>query len=315
MLLVVSPNLAVDRVLEVEGLQKGAVHRTCSVLVQAGGKGSNVARVFRQFGGDVAVIGFVGGRSGAWIVDQLRSLGISVDAVQGYSQESRTCTIIRDPTLSGPPTVINEESPEVEPGAAAELIARVQAWLPRVDAVLVTGSLSRGLPFTFYRRLLEHSAQQNKITALDAAGPALQEGLKAHPTFAKPNAEEFAALAGCGETALAGIARHVRSELNSFADQFAVTLGEQGAILVAGSQSWQARPPRIRHTNPIGCGDAFVAGYLHGLLNNLDFKASFRLAIAAAVSDAGSLAPGFIDREEVEELAQEVEVVRCSFQK
>ena len=314
MLLVVSPNLAVDRVLEVEGLQKGAVHRTCSVLVQAGGKGSNVARVFRQLGGEVAVVGFVGGRSGAWIVDQLRSLGISVDAVEGYSQESRTCTIIRDSTLSTPPTVINEDSPEVEPGAVTELISRVQAWLPRVHSVVATGSLSRGLPDTFYRRLLEHSAQLKKITALDAAGPALQEGLKAHPAFAKPNAEEFAVLAGSSETTLGGIARHVRSQLNSFADQFAVTLGEQGAILVAGSQAWQARPPTIRHTNPIGCGDAFVAGYLNGLLNGLDLESSFRLAIAAAVSDAGSLAPGFIDREEVEKLAQEVEVVRCSFQ-
>lgn len=97
MLLVISPNLAVDRVLEVEGLQKGAVHRTCSVLAQPGGKGSNVARVFRQLGGNVTVIGFVGGRNGAWIVEQLQSLGMAVDAVEGYKQESRTCTIIRIP--------------------------------------------------------------------------------------------------------------------------------------------------------------------------------------------------------------------------
>lgn len=310
MLLVVSPNLAVDRVLEVAGLQTGAVHRTSSVLAQAGGKGSNVARVFRQFGGDVVVVGFVGGRSGRWIVDQLKTVGVIVDTVEGYAEESRTCTIIRDLQVPGHPTVINEESPKVSLEASRRLIERVEEWLPRVQGVVVTGSLSRGLPAGYYRELLCRALRQARISALDAAGAALQEGLRAHPTFVKPNAEEFAQISGLREERFDRIAQSVRRDWNGFASQTAVTLGEQGAVLVMGLKAWHARPPKIQRVNPIGCGDAFVAGYTKGLLDDLGPESSLRLAIAAATSDAGTLAPGFIDPEEVEALARDIVVRR-----
>jgi fructose-1-phosphate kinase PfkB-like protein len=59
-LLVVCPNLAIDRILEVRNFQATRVQRSRSFLSQPGGKGSNVARVYRQLGGDVVLVGFVG---------------------------------------------------------------------------------------------------------------------------------------------------------------------------------------------------------------------------------------------------------------
>src|SRR5438309_1953129 len=115
MLLVVCPNLALDRVLEVANFESGKVQRSRSVLVQPGGKGSNVARVFRQLGGDVVLVGFVGRENGSSIVKALRRSGIHIDPVFGYPGATRTCTIICDPESASHPTVINEETPEIEP--------------------------------------------------------------------------------------------------------------------------------------------------------------------------------------------------------
>jgi fructose-1-phosphate kinase PfkB-like protein len=89
MLLAVSPNLAVDRILEVDGFRPAAVQRSRAVCTQPGGKGSNVARVFRQLGGEVVLVGFVGKRNAGWIVDPPRSIGVTVDG-RGYSAECRT---------------------------------------------------------------------------------------------------------------------------------------------------------------------------------------------------------------------------------
>src|SRR5262245_48256875 len=128
MLLVVCPNLAIDRILEVENFQCTQVQRTHPALVQPGGKGSNVARVFRQLGGEVALVGFVGHRNGRWITDPLRRSGIHVDVVPAFEGDSRTCTVICDPASEAHPTVINEESPAIESGAAAQLLANVEKW-------------------------------------------------------------------------------------------------------------------------------------------------------------------------------------------
>src|SRR5438045_1357300 len=116
MLLVVCPNLAIDRILVVDNFQQSKVQRSRSVCIQPGGKGSNVARVYRQLGGEVVLAGFVGRHDGDSITEPLRRMGVHVDAVNGYEGETRACTIVCDLQAGTHPTVINEESAEIEPG-------------------------------------------------------------------------------------------------------------------------------------------------------------------------------------------------------
>src|SRR5262249_4388536 len=156
-LLVVCPNLAIDRILQVDNFQATKVQRSRSVLTQPGGKGSNVARVFRQLGGDVVLIGFVGKANARSVREPLRKLGIHTNLVSAFDGESRTCTIVCDLQSQAHPTVINEESPPIEPHAGAKLLAKVERWIPRVNAVLTTGSLSVGLPQDFYARILDYA--------------------------------------------------------------------------------------------------------------------------------------------------------------
>src|SRR2546423_9609118 len=136
MLLVVCPNLAIDRILVVDHFEQSKVQRSRSVCIQPGGKGSNVARVYRQLGGEVVLVGFVGRRDGDSITEPLRRMGVHVDAVTGYEAESRTCTIVCDPQAGTHPTVINEESAEIEPGSAQEILNKIEKWSRRGDGVL-----------------------------------------------------------------------------------------------------------------------------------------------------------------------------------
>ncbi|MGH2397771.1 MAG: PfkB family carbohydrate kinase, partial [bacterium] len=63
MLLMVSPNLCLDRIIVVRGFTTGRVHRAESVAELASGKGLNVARTARLLGVDVLVVGVLGGGS------------------------------------------------------------------------------------------------------------------------------------------------------------------------------------------------------------------------------------------------------------
>jgi len=297
-LLVVCPNLAVDRVLQVENFQPNKVQRSRSVLTQPGGKGSNVARVFRQLGGDVVLVGFVGSINASFIRDPLERLGIHVDAVAGYSGESRTCTIVCDNQSSSHPTVINEETPQIEPASGAKLLAKIRRWIPRVDGVLTTGSLSTGLPENFYAQILHEARQHKKLTAIDAAGSVLRCGLAAGPDFMKPNREEFFQLTGSSRTPSAfALSPHT-----------ALTFGKAGAVLISNGQCLYAAPPLLFDTNPIGAGDAFAAAYLRFLLDGCPAEECLRFAMSAAASDAATLRPGYVDVPQVHSLATRVEL-------
>jgi 1-phosphofructokinase family hexose kinase len=298
MLLVVCPNLAIDRILEVDNFQATKVQRSRSALTQPGGKGSNVARVFRQLGGDVVLVGFVGAANGALIREPLRRLGIHVDLVTAFEGESRTCTIVCDPDSQSHPTVINEESPPIDKNAAARLLEKIWRWIPRVDGVLTTGSLSTGLPSHFYAAILDHARMHGKVTAIDAAGTVLRDALFAHPTFIKPNAQEFSKVTrgACASSFLL------------FAPHTALTFGRTGALLIRGEKCFFAAPPRVFDINPIGTGDSFAAGYLKKLLERQPVEDCLRSAIAAAACDAATIRPGSIDISLFQSLVPEVEL-------
>jgi tagatose 6-phosphate kinase len=296
-LLVVCPNLGVDRILEVDHFQAAKVQRSRSVFTQPGGKGSNVARVFRQLGGDVVLAGFVGAANTKSVIEPLRRVGVHVEAVVAFPGESRTCTIVCDRESRTHPTVINEETPEIERRAAGLLETRIRKWLPRVEGVLTTGSLSTGLPIDFYARILDEARLRGKRTAIDAARDVLRAGLYAHPDFAKPNAEEFSEVTAGPAPVILPLAAHT-----------AVTLGRAGAVLIHKERNFYSAPPAVFETNPIGAGDSFVAAYLRYLLRRRTASECFRFALAAAASDASTLRPGFVDIRQVHALAKQVEL-------
>ena len=302
MLLVVSPNLALDRILEVAEFRAGQVQRSRSVITQPGGKGSNVARVFRQLGGEVALVGFVGRRNGYCVRDPLLQMGIHVKAIEAYDGESRVCTIVRDVSSKQHPTVINEESPVIEADAIDAIHNAIDELLTKATAVLVTGSLSRGLPDDFYSGVIRRANAMRLITAIDATGVVLKRGLEAKPALLKANMEEVSSVFGPLSEDPWEIARRIDHVAPS---QTIVTLGEAGALLVSDGIGWRVAPPRVSNVNPIGAGDAFAAGYLKGLSERMTPPDALRLAAAVAASDAATPEPGCIIPSDVEALLRE----------
>ena len=64
MILTVTPNAAVDKTSRVEEFRLDVVNRPSEEHTVAGGKGVNVARVYRTLGGEAIATGFLGGLQG-----------------------------------------------------------------------------------------------------------------------------------------------------------------------------------------------------------------------------------------------------------
>ena len=228
--------------------------------------------------------GFVGRDCSARIAESLNKSDIQFDAVEAFP-ETRVCTLILDG--KNHPTVINEESMDVDSHAAELLLNVVDKWMPRAAAVLGTGSLSRGLSNDFFRYVLERARSVGKFTALDTTGPALAEGVQAKPGFLKLNAPEFAQFSGVSSPRTESVRDYLRKFGSDLAHHTAITFGEVGAICTSMVNCGRlllrrfSRP--IRSVQVMRLPPDIFTSFWRAVMRNVHFAAAWRRAPAMRI--------------------------------
>ena len=310
LILTVTPNAAVDKTYRIGGFALDRVNRPSQATTVAGGKGINVARVYQTLGGQALTTGFLGGENGRIVGRALQSENIAQGFVQ-VGGETRICIAAIDP-LSGTQTEINETGPLVEAAQVSELFDAIRRHLSqtRFRFVVLSGSLPPGAPSSLYAELIGIAKQYDVPAVLDASGDALREGLQAGPWMVKPNRTELeAALESTldDEESVLAAARRVQAEYGI--DVVALTLGAQGALLVAPGETWRAVPPSIEFASAVASGDSFVAAFLWAWEfgeqpNRLSY--ALRLATGAGAANAAVIGAGFCTRDSIFDLAARV---------
>jgi fructose-1-phosphate kinase PfkB-like protein len=90
----------------------------------------------------------------------------------------------------------------------------------------------------------------------------------------------------------------------------AITMGSKGAVVSNDRDIIFAKPPRIKRKNPVGCGDAFIAGFLYAYSNSIRFATSVKSAVACGAANAISITPGSISRRQLQKTLSRVRLER-----
>jgi 1-phosphofructokinase len=280
-------NPSLDRCLEVDGLAVGAVNRATRTLLDAGGKGVNVARGLHRHGRRVVAVFPVGGPDGLALVDELTAVGVPVHAVPiaGATRSNLTVADSRGVT-----TKINTPGPELSPEEVDAVVYAVAEELARgARTVVVAGSVPVGVTSAFARRLADLATEHGARLAVDTSGAALAEAV-AHGGLdvVKPNEHELGELAGTPLGTVADVVAAARSVLARGTRAVLASLGPNGALLVTAEETWWAGGAPLRPVSTVGAGDATLAGWLAA-----DGAApGERLRVAVAWGRAAVLLPG-----------------------
>jgi tagatose 6-phosphate kinase len=280
-ILTVTLNLAVDVTYRVGESRLGEHNRVELVGRRAGGKGVNVARVLSALGREVVAGGFLGGANGGVARAELRAAGLAEETVAIAGESRTTIVVVED---DGRVTGFSELGPEVSAAEWAEMHARFGELAARARAVVLAGSLPRGVPDDAYAQLVSASPAP---VLLDAEGEALLGGVSAGPAVVKINRAELAGAVGgdaCGDVVAA--AESLRS---TGAGAVVVSCGADGLVAVTAEGVWSAAPPEGVRGNATGAGDAASAAVVAGMVDGLGWPE--RLAEAAALSAAAVAAP------------------------
>jgi 1-phosphofructokinase family hexose kinase len=311
MLLIITPNPALDRTMVFAGLRLGAVQRTDDVVVAAGGKGLNVARAARTLGQAALVCAPLGGLSGEMLASLAEAEGLAGRWSRQSAGETRTCVLLVDPE-GGDATALNEAGPvfsaaDWDAFAETALVASVEAQL-----CLVSGSLPRGVAPAALGDLLGRLGAAGRRVIVDTSGAPLEAALAARPYGVKVNGAELGAALGRAEVGDVAAAAAALAELRAGGMALAaVSLGARGAVAADATGTWWACPPPIQLVSTVGSGDSLLAGISAGLLRGLPLPEALRLGVACGSADALTIGGGRIDGAEVQRLAALTRVERC----
>ena len=292
MIITVTLNPALDKTVQISGFAIDAVNRIESFRLDAGGKGVNVAKVIRSLGYDCTAMGFLSGRSGQLIEEDLAGLGIGCDFVYTPG-ETRTNIKIIDPRKSTC-TDMNELGPEAPQGAVIELENRLLQRIGSGDLVVFSGSVPPNMDKDIYMRWITLAKGRGADTILDADGVLFRNGIKAGPGAIKPNVHELEML--CRKPLETPIEVQTEAE-KLFAygiDSILVSMGDRGALFLHDKQMYFTPGIEAQVKSTVGAGDAMVAALAISRQRGDSPEETLQLASAcgtACVMTEGTQAP------------------------
>lgn len=285
MICTVSLNPAVDKYLRLGRLRRGEHLEVEEVVTSAGGKAINVAGVLRVLGEDVELLGFFGGFTGAFILQEVAREGIRTDPVE-IAGLTRTAFVMVESDGS--------ETEVVEPGGgvtAAEietLRSKLRTVAKRAAVVVLSGSVPPGCPEDIYVRLVEDCAGQCPVivdTSRVHLKALLAATMQPGPAAIKPNRREAEAALGAPLQDAAALAGALRSFASHGVAMPVISDGAAGLYALAEGRVWQARPPALTRVNSVGSGDATVAGLAAARARGYKLEPTLRLAAAAGAAN------------------------------
>nr|WP_311132215.1 PfkB family carbohydrate kinase [Nonomuraea gerenzanensis]SBO92112.1 Putative sugar kinase [Nonomuraea gerenzanensis] len=189
--------------------------------------------------------------------------------------------------------LFNEPGPEVTAAELAGFVRHYTTLLTTggVGAVVLSGSLPRGVPADTYATLAAIAADHGVPSIVDADGAPLRHAPQGRPSILKPNADELARAVPGGGTPAEG-AQALRGQ---GAGAVVVSLGADGLLAVTGEGTFAARMPYTVRGNPTGAGDSLVAGLALGLVEPGAWPDMLKRAAALGAAAVATPVAGEID--------------------
>ena len=308
MIVTLTINPAIDRILSVDRLAFEDRAYISSCREAAGGRGINASCVIHAFGGRTTAVLVSGGASGKRLEGHLRAYGYPICIVPIRSSVRTNLTVTDRQGLT---VNLNEAGPVLTKPEVARVARAVHETLSSASWLLLCGSIPPGVPASFYAELIAAARRKEVKTLLHTGGDALPEGIQAKPTVAMPNQQEAERLldrALLTRTQYLEAAERIRS---MGAESVILSLGSQGAVAAFADGIIEATPPRVKAVCPIGAGDALAAGYTWSIQRKSTVAEALRWAVAAGTATARLPGLTFASLADTQETYRRVEVRRA----
>lgn len=300
MLYTLTTNPAIDMNISTQGIYPGVVNRTFDTVYTPNGKGLNVSFVLDHFGVASKILGFFGGFSGDYIINESRKKGVEVLPIM-VEDTTRINIFLNDGRQEF--KLVNEGS-LVTAKKQAEMLSLLKG-LDDLEYLSISGSLPKGIEPEYYERILQICKEKKVKVILDISSPKLKELLKYHPYLIKPNDEEVREIFGVtvqDEKDMINVLNLLHRE---GAQNILLTLGDRGSYFFNGTDIYYASAQPVELLSSACAGDSALAAFMSVWLENPDHvEKALKRSAATGANVAESSAIG--DLKKVDEYMKNI---------
>lgn len=307
MIYTITLNPALDKQLTVSDIRFNDVLIAESVQLDFGGKGFNVSRMLKELNQPSKAVGLLGGQTGKAIEAGLKEQAIDVVAIP-VSGETRTNVSVVTPGGSKH-IKVNEKGPTISVSELQQVFQYIFENAAAGTLWVLAGSIPPGVNVDVYQQMTQKIKELGGDVVLDTSSAALKEGVLAHPKLVKPNLFELSQLTGREVTSLQEILENPALTRSVGAEFVAISAGDKGALLTDGEKTAICLPPEIQEANPVGAGDAMVAGLSFALYHGYDLEQALMLGVACGTASAMQSGTRMPEWDLVEQVRQQVRII------
>ena len=304
MIYTLTTNPAIDMNICTNGLEARKVNRTFDAVYTPNGKGLNVSFILHHFGIESKIMGFFGGFSGNYIVEESRRRGFEVIPV-AIDDITRINIFLNDGTTEY--KLVNDGA-LVPREKQQEMLERIRNAADMTH-LSISGSLPQGIEPSYYDEILAICSERNVRIILDISSTKLRDLLHWNPLLIKPNDEELEQIFGIRIKKESDIRKAFDVLHAEGAQNVLLTRGERGAYFSSGSAVYFASARPIQLLSSACAGDAALAAFLSiwlGYPDHIEDALKTMAAVGANVAESNAL--GTLSR--VDEYKNDIQVRR-----
>ncbi len=298
MILTVCLSPCIDVNIEVDSLAVGKSHKIINKRIFFTGKALNVAIGLARLKSNVFATGFMYEGNGNQFEQELHREGVPYKFVWNEGRVRENYKFIDMKSML---TEVDDVSAEVSEENRKALIGLVKQLSSSCEAVVVSGSLARGMTPDYYGEIL-NAVPAHVKKVVDTEGDRLKEALKCGVDLIKPNIEELERtlkrkirskeelLSGCYEL------------LDRGAKRVLLSLGKQGAVITDGTKNYFCKSVNVAMNSTLGAGDGMVAASTNALTKGGDLQEVLRCGVAAGTAAVTSPHSISFSKEKYEEI-------------
>lgn len=307
MILTVTTNSALDRVLFIERFTQGQPMRASKFVDCVGGKGFDVSVALRGLGVETVGLGIVAGRRGMDLVNLMKGYGIQLDLVWGTG-ETRLAHVIVETDRHEHNHIITP-APPVSVNQREDLLRLYRLRLATTTYVVIAGSIAPELPEDFYKILIHLAQEAGKPILVDSHGELMRQALLAVPTIAKMNRSEFSRTIQVAVDS----EEKLLKEGSTFSHRYpfinlVITDGKAGIWIFTPNGVFHAAAPPQEAVNAAGAGDAASAALAWRLSLGESWPEALRWAAAVSAASVLTEATAEVNQVDVADLIVKTEV-------
>lgn len=279
MILIISPNAAVDYYIDGKNIAFGKTNRVKNTNIVVGGKGINIAKSFKKLTQECKILTFLSGFTGEYIKDYLNQEQINFDYVECKNQTTRINiklkTNLNETEFNGNGVNLDKDSYYNFLNLINNTIANNQ-----IEHVILAGTNAQ-YKVNLFKTIAQICNEKQIPFSLDANNKDILELAPLNPFLIKPNLDEFNELFNTNFTATnySNIKEKIKILQKQGIQNVLLSLGADGAILATKKIFNHSKININNFISTVGAGDTMLSGYIYNYLQTNNHLSSFDFSI------------------------------------